>query len=435
MSLNKSLLARVDTPLCESRERWLVLICVSLMPFGVHMCYKMISGIQTHLMDDAYDPPIDTADYGFLTSAVSWANLAVPLYAGPLVDRRATRHIAVGALIVGLAGQVLFTLSVHYKVYALGVFGRAVFGIGEGTVMIAQGAAIACWFSGAELTFAVAMTEVGHSIANWTGKIAVSIALEMGGWRLTLWIGCACCAFGLLAGCLFAFIERRHESFNPAAFKKNATASVASFAQLTGSLWILLVIHLLVSNTEHLFDTVSANFIQGKWHESTSQAAWLSSLNYSGAIIFCPFAAIVIDRSNCRLPLAMLACCLMGSAHLLLGLTTVAPAVALCALSLPQAIMPTILRASAALVVSPSVFGMAFAAYGIAESAGKTIGAPLIGYIKDRDGDYLHVELGFATAGFTAAFLVFVLSLTDPRLRGPAKRPIAEETDSVQVMP
>lgn len=436
MTLNKDpLLAKVDTALCTSRDRWLVLACVALMPFGVHMCYKMTSGIQTHLMDDAYNPPIDAEQYGFLNSAVSWANLVIPLYAGPLVDRRATRHIAVVALIIGLAGQVLFTLSAHSKVYALGVFGRAVFGIGEGTVMIAQGAAIACWFSGAELTFAVAMTEVGHSLANLTGKIAVSIALEFGGWWITLWIGCACCALGLLAGCLFAIIERKHESANPAAFKKDATASVASFAQLTMSLWLLLVIHLLVSNTEHLFDTVSANFIQDKWHDSTSQSAWLSSLNYAGALIFCPFAAIIIDKSTFRLPLAMLACCVMGCAHLLLGLTTVAPAVALCALSLPQAVMPTILRASAPLVVNPSVFGMAFAAYGIAESAGKTIGAPVIGYITDRDGDYVHVELGFAAASFMAAGLVFVLSLTDPRLRGQAKRSIVEDANSVQVMP
>jgi MFS family permease len=399
------------------------------------MCYKMTSGIQKHLMDEAYDPPIDAERYGFLNSAVSWANLVIPLYAGPLVDRRATRHIAVTALMIGLVGQVLFTLSVNSKVFAMGVFGRAVFGIGEGSVMIAQGAAIATWFSGAELTFAVAMTEVGHSIANWTGKIAVSMALEMGGWWITLWIGCACCAFGLLAGCMFAIIERKYESSDPTAFKKGAASSVASFAQITMSLWLILMIHLLVSNTEHLFDTVSTDFIQSKWHDSTSQAAWLSSLNYAGSFIFCPVAAILIDKSACRLPIALLACCLMGGAHLLLGLTTVTPAVALVALSFPQAIMPTILRASAPLVVNPSVFGMAFGAYNIAENAGKTVGGPLIGYIKDRDGNYLHVELGFATASFVAAMLVLVLSITDPRLRGPAKNVISDEADLMKVLP
>merc|ERR1711963_870267 len=102
------------------------------MPFGVHMCYKMTSGIQRHLMDDAYSPPIDASQYGFLNSAVSWANLFIPLYAGPLVDRRATRHIAVIALMISLVGQVLFTFSVYCKAFSMGVLGRAVFGAGEG---------------------------------------------------------------------------------------------------------------------------------------------------------------------------------------------------------------------------------------------------------------------------------------------------------------
>merc|ERR1740138_1751650 len=165
------------------------------------------------------------------------------------------------------------------------------------------------------------MTEVGHSIANWTGKIAVSVAVQMGSWRITLWLGCACCLLGLIAGCLFSIIERKYESANPTALKKEATASIASFAQITSSLWLILAIHLLTSNTEHLFDSVSADFIQSKWHDSTAKAAWLSSLNYAGTFLLCPFVGIIMDRRAIRLPLAMLACCLMGCAHLLLGLT------------------------------------------------------------------------------------------------------------------
>jgi len=282
--------------------------------------------------------------------------------------------------------------------------------------MIAQGAAIAQWFCGAELTFAVAITEMAHNIANWSGKVAVSIAIDMGSWWITLWIGVALCAVGLVAGLVFAIIERRYERINMDAFQKNATASCSSFTQLTRSLWVLLVIHLLVSNTEHIFDTISANFIQTKWHASTSNAAWLSSLNYVFAIVLCPLAGIFIDKTTWRMILAMLACCLMGSAHLLLGLTNLTPAIALSALSLPQAVMPTILRASAPLVVNPSVFGMAFGAFGIAENLGKTIFAPAVGYIKDIDGNYLHVELGFATTSFMAAALVLFLAISDKRL-------------------
>lgn len=124
------------------------------------------------------------------------------------------------------------------------------------------------------------------------------------------------------------------------------------------------------------------------------------------------------------MPLAMFACCLMGSAHLVLGLTQMSPMLGMIALSLPEAIMPTILRSTTPLVVSPSVFGLAFGAFGVAESFGKTIGAPLVGYIRDQEGNYLHVELGFATASFIACAFVVLLCVCDHCNGGSLSAPI-----------
>lgn len=419
-------------PLCESPVRWAVLATVAMMPFGIHVCYKMTSGIQTHLINDAFEPPITTFQYGLLNSAVSWFNLVVPFFAGPLVDRRATRIVGIASAVVGLMGQFLFALGVQTQTFHMAVIGRSVFGMGEGAVLIAQGAAIAQWFRGAELTFAIAITEMSHNLANWAGKIAVTIGVEVGGWWVTLWIGVLLCVLGVVAACIFGVIERRYEFLDSSRFDKHGAPMCKSLSKLTVSFWIIIVIHLLVSNVEHLFDTTSANFIQGKWHDNTSKAAWLSSLNYVFAILLCPLAGIIIDKSAWRMPLAMLACCLMGCAHLLLGLTNVAPAVGLIALSLPEAIMPTILRSSAPLVVNPSVFGMAFGVFGIAENLGKTIGAPLIGYVRDQDGNYLHVELGYATASFVASVFVILLFASDRRSGGklvPRRRgvPVLDE--------
>lgn len=423
MAIDKALLLPPDPrcpegseyPLCTLTGRWLILPAVAMMPFGVHMCYKMTSGIQTHLMNDTFSPPIDTMQYGLLNSAVSWFNLAVPLWAGPLADRRSTRLVAIVSAIVGLLGQLLFTIGCRMQIFEVALLGRSVFGCGEGALMIAQGTAIAQWFRGAELTFAIACTEMTHCLANWTGKIAVSIAIAMGSWFNTLWIGVGLCAVGVVAACLFGILEHKYEQWNSAAFVRSNHPACNSFMKLPLMLWIILAIHLLVSNVEHLFDTISANFIQSKWHDNTSDAALLSSLNYAFALILCPAVGFLIDNSRLRMPLGLFACCLLGSAHLLLGLTMVAPFVGLLLLSLPGATMPTILRSSTPLVVSPSVFGLAFGAFGIAESAGKTVGAPLIGYIKDQDGNYTHVEMGFAFAGFLSAFLVLILWALDKR--------------------
>lgn len=365
-------------------------------------------------MHDAFSEPINAMRYGLLNSAVSWVNLVAPFFVGPFIDRRATRIVAIWSLLVALFGQLLFASGVHTHIFGLALVGRFVFGMGEGAVMIAQAAACAQWFRGGELTFAIAITEMFHNMSNWSGKVIVSTGDELGGWWITLWIGVLMCILGLLAGCMFGIIERRHEQSHMSALNKQVSAPVwSSYKRLTVSFWILLVIHLLVSNTEHLFDTVSASFIQNKWHDHTSKAAWLSSLNYSFAIVLSPLTSLLIDKSNWRMIVAMLACVIMGSAHLLLGLTRLTPAVGLSALSFPQAVMPTIIKSSVPLVVSPSIVGLAFGALCVAENFGKTFGAPLIGYVKDQDGNYLYDEFGFASASFLAAGLVALLSFRD----------------------
>lgn len=179
------------------------------------------------------------------------------------------------------------------------------------------------------------------------------------------------------------------------------------------------MIHLFVSNVEHLFDTVSANFIQTKWHTHTEKAALLSSLNYLFAIVISPTTGWLIDKCGVRMMVACAACCLMGFAHLLLGLTYTNPILGLSLLSLPEAVMPTILRASVPLVVRPSVVGFAYGTYEAAESLGKSIGAPLIGYVKDRNGGYMVDEIGFAMISFTAASLCVVVAVVD-KCRGGA---------------
>jgi len=408
-------------PLAQSPMRWAVLACVATMPCGVHMCYKMTSGIQESLQYHSFGRQISTVEYSLLNSSVSWVNLVVPFFTGTLVDSRPTRMVAISSLLFGLFGQLLFTIGVLVESFESAVAGRLIFGIGEGTVIVAQGAACAQWFQGGELTFAIAITEMTHTIANWLGKIAVNMGFALGNWRSSLWVGVAFCLIGIVFGFMFSFIEKVAERSCTWPTKKPSALELSfeSFARLRISFWILLLIHLFAANVEHLFDTISADFIHVKWHAATEKAAWLSSLNYAFAIVLSPLIGWFIDRSSrWRMFVAMLGCCVMGSAHLLLGLTSTTPAVGLSMLSFPEAVMPTILRSSVPLVVRPSAVGLAFGTYEVAESLGKTIGAPLVGYIKDVNGSYAKDELGFAFVSFVAFILCILVSAIDYRRGG-----------------
>ena len=130
----------------------------------------MTSGVEKMLMKKL---DINHEQYGNLNAAVSWASLAlIPFAAGILVDVRASRVGTALFAIVTLLGHLVFTFAVANESYEMALVGRAVFGIGESTVMVAQGCVIAQWFrqgdnGGRELALAIGLTEMTHNLSNW----------------------------------------------------------------------------------------------------------------------------------------------------------------------------------------------------------------------------------------------------------------------------
>ena len=82
------------------------------------------------------------------------------------------------------------------------------------------------------------------------------------------------------------------------------TASAASFTSLLRggtlpvSFILLCLLHLVHSNSYHLFDYISANFLQLKYNTSIMHSAVLSSITSCFAIVLCPIAGYVLDHTG-----------------------------------------------------------------------------------------------------------------------------------------
>ena len=77
-----------------------------------------------------------------------------------------------------------------------------------------------------------------------------------------------------------------------------------------------------------------------------------------------------------------------------------------------------ILRSSVPRAVTPRVAGLAYGFYAIAESLGKVVGNPLVGYFKERTGDYLLDEMIFAAMGGAAVLICGLVAVIDRRRGG-----------------
>ena len=128
--------ATTTVPSPPATRRYQTLLFASLLPVGAHVCDKMTSSIEEDLLTRL---GINDEQYGILNSSVSWASVAcLPFMAGVFLDSIPTRFAAVLFSSFVFFGHLIFSLGVLSGSYFMAVLGRAVFGFGESTVMVAQ---------------------------------------------------------------------------------------------------------------------------------------------------------------------------------------------------------------------------------------------------------------------------------------------------------
>jgi len=401
------------TTCCPPQQRYLPLCCALLIPFGAHVCYKMPSSIEKDLVESM---SITKEQYGLLNAAVAWSSLLLfPVAAGYFMDIHPPRYAVLFLAAMATLGQLLFALAVRSRSFAWALLARFVFGIGEGAMNVAPGVICVHWFRGrGQMAMAIGMVEASHNLANFMGKVSISVGMVLGGWETTLWFGYILCFISLCAAVCYFFIERLSDS--PEILSPRTPPQckeLGGVRRLRGLFWMFCLLHFFLSSAKHLFDAVSADFIYEKWAVEWTQATWLSALHYAVPLFLAPATGLLLDRTAHRMPVATFACVLLTMAHLVLGLTPLPPLIGLMMIALTETAMPTILSSSIPLVVPGDVSGVAFGVYSFVEKLGKVVGNPLVGRVRDRSGDYVADELIFAGMGACAVLCCVCIGAMD----------------------
>src|SRR5512139_2897777 len=140
-----------DRPEPTRAWRWLVLAFVSLGMFANYYVFDAMNPVGPLLESQL---GFTQAQIGLLDSADNVAALLVLLLGGVIIDRAGTtRAVLLFGTIAALAG-VLIALSPRFP---LMMAGRFVLGLGSEPLIVAVTTALAKWFKGKELSFAMAM--------------------------------------------------------------------------------------------------------------------------------------------------------------------------------------------------------------------------------------------------------------------------------------
>jgi sugar phosphate permease len=72
-----------------------------------------------------------------------------------------------------MVGHLSFIISCTFKSFHGAVFSRVLFGLGQGSTVVAAGRIIATFFAGREIVFAVAIAESMHNLSNCVAFMSV----------------------------------------------------------------------------------------------------------------------------------------------------------------------------------------------------------------------------------------------------------------------
>jgi MFS family permease len=408
--------------------RFTILAFASLLTFGSYFAYDSVGAIETTLIE-AFRA--DRAAIGAMYSMYSIAAFFAVMLGGVLTDRIGTRRasmlfsvlLTVGAAIVATAPN----LAVLYA-------GRILFGIGSESLVVAQSAILARWFTGKELALSFGVTLTVSRLGTlFTFNTEALLAARLG-FRAALWIAAGLCALSLLANWVYTWLDRRAEpvlGLGEAGAGDKISWSDAS--QFSASYWYAVGICVAFYSAIFPFTALSTDFFHDKWglpQASASGQGFLagafynfthmfstaqgtSSIIIAASMVCAPFAGTLVDRIGRRATLMVFGSLLMIPAHLALGLTSVAPAIPMIVLGAAFVLVPAAIWPSVPLIVEERRIGTAYGLMTAVQNLGMLAFPYVNGKLRDITHGYTASQIVFASLGFAGLLFALLLLHSD----------------------
>ena len=256
--------------------------------------------------------------------------------------------------------------------------GRVIFGIGSESMIVAQSAITARWFTGKELAMAFGITLTIARLGTLFSFNTEELLATRYGWRGALWIAAALCLFSLLCNWIYTLMDRHAEPIlklpEAGSGDKIAWSDVGKFRP---SYWYAVGICVTFYSAIFPFTALATDFFHDKWGMpmasgeglgffagvfynlthmfTTAQGA--TSIIIAASMVLAPFAGNLVDRVGRRARLMVAGLPADVPAHLLLGLTHFSPVFSMIVLGAAFVLVPACIWPSVPLIVDRTLRG------------------------------------------------------------------------------
>ena len=417
--------------------RFAVLLFASLMAFGSYFAYDSVGAIETTLIQVFH---ADRSAVGAMYSVYSVAAVFAVLFGGFLVDRIGVRRasllfsalVTIGAAIVAAAPN----LPMLY-------LGRIVFGMGSETMIVAQSAILARWFTGKELALSFGITLTISRLGTLFSFNTEALLAGRIGFRGALWVAAAMCLASLACNWIYALLDVRAE---PVLRLPEAGAGdkirLADIRRFTPAYWFAVMICVSFYSAIFPFTALATDFFHDKWGLAQaagegqsflagvfynlthmfSTAQGTTSIIITASMFLAPFAGNLVDRIGRRASLMIAGSLLMVPAHLAMGLTTFPPAYPMIVLGAAFVLVPAAIWPSVPLIVEEQRVGTAYGVMTAVQNLGLLAFPYANGALRDATRGYTASQVMFAGLGALGLVSAILLLGADRREGGRLER-------------
>ena len=335
--------------------RWLVLLWLSITMFGNYYFYDALEPLADVLQKQLH---YTDQNIGLLNSFYSIAPIATVLIGGILIDRLGVRRALLLFGVICLAGSMLTAFSPLFEVMAAG---RFVFGMGAESLIVAITAAVAKWFKGKELSFALGLNLMLARFGSWLAQNSPSWAHSAyNNWQGPWLIGVCFVSLCVLGPIAYWIMEARAEKHY--ALGKAGEADKIVFQDVKNfglSYWYLVGLCVIFYSAIFPFETFAVKYFMDAHGTTRELGGFLLSVLTAFTMFGTPIVGLFSDKMGRRATIMCLGVLLLIPVFLMMGYTHISLYVPMAMLGFAFTFVPAIIWPSVAYIVPSRTLGTA----------------------------------------------------------------------------
>ncbi|MBN2520184.1 MAG: MFS transporter [Bacteroidales bacterium] len=382
--------------------RWLVLIVISIAMFGNYYLYDSIAPVADLLKSQLN---FSQSKIGQLNMFYSIAAIGVLTFSGVFIDKFGTR---ISILLFGTLCTIAGILTMISHQFHVMLLGRIILGIGAEPLVVAATVAIAKWFKGKEIAFALGINlmiaRFGSFFANKAPSIFENRFLV---WKEPLKIAAIIGMLCLLAGIIYYFQEGYgQKKYKLGKAEKTDKLSLKGFFLYNRSFWlIILLCFTFYSAIFPFYSTFSFLYLTEFHGLDRSAAGNLLVFLPVFAMFATPLIGLLVDLIGKRASLMTLGSILIMPVFIIMSYTSLNLRIPLAMLGFSFSLIPAIMWPSVAYVVKEHKLGKGYALMTLLQQVGVAGFNWLIGYQNDIFGASPENPQGYLPMVFTLSTL------------------------------